>query len=80
MWQGGDKLPGIIVTESEGKAINRYGGGIFIYPVERYIKEDYRDIYNEIEQKVKSIYILHITAVYMIISRGRIIMYINICT
>lgn len=30
MWQGGDKLPGIIVTESEGKAINRYGGGIFI--------------------------------------------------
>ena len=32
VWQGGDKLPGIIVTESEGKSINRYGGGIFIYP------------------------------------------------
>ena len=48
VWQGGDKLPGIIVTESEGKAINRYGGGIFIYPINDYIKEDYRDIYNGI--------------------------------
>ena len=57
VWQGGDKLPGIIVTESEGKAINRYGGGIFIYPINDYIKEDYRDIYNGIEQKVSPIYL-----------------------
>lgn len=64
VWQGGDKLPGIIVTESEGKAINRYGGGIFIYPINDYIKEDYRDIYNGIEQKVSHIYITYNSSVY----------------
>ena len=64
VWQGGDKLPGIIVTESEGKAINRYGGGIFIYPINDYIKEDYRDIYNGIEQKVSPIYITYNSSVY----------------
>ena len=64
VWQGGDKLPGIIVTESEGKAINRYGGGIFIYPINDYIKEDYRDIYNGIEQKVRPIYITYNSSVY----------------
>ena len=50
MWNGGEYIPGIVVTEGEGEAVNRIGKAAYIYSSNNYIN-NYRDIYDGLVKK-----------------------------
>ena len=50
VWNGGEYIPGIVVTEGEGEAVNRIGKAAYIYSSNNYIN-NYRDIYDGLVKK-----------------------------
>lgn len=50
VWNGGEYIPGIVVTESEGESVNKIGKAAYIYSSNNYIN-NYRDIYDGLVKK-----------------------------
>lgn len=51
IWNGGNYIPGIIVTPSEGENINQVGKAAYIYSSNNYIDGNYKDIYDGLKKK-----------------------------
>ena len=52
-WAGGDRVPGVIVTEQAAKDIKRNNNAIYIYTVDDYVN-DYEAIYDGLKKKTSS--------------------------
>ncbi len=51
LWNGGNYIPGIIVTPCEGENINQIGKAAYIYSSDNYIEGNYKDVYDGLKKK-----------------------------
>lgn len=75
-WAGGDRVPGVIVTEQAAKDIKRNNNAIYIYTVDDYVN-DYEAIYDGLKKR-QAVH-LYIIAACMNMSHGVVAIYMIIC-
>lgn len=75
-WAGGDRVPGVIVTEQAAKDIKRNNNAIYIYTVDDYVN-DYEAIYDGLKKRQAAH--LYIIAACMNMSHGVVAIYMIIC-